>query len=289
MALAEKMLAEQHGRDLVDHHTYVIAGDGCLMEGVSHEACSMAGHWGLSRLIVLWDDNGITIDGPTDLCVTEDVPARFRAYGWDVARVDGHDPAAVEAAIAAAKETSTPSLICCRTTIGFGAPTKAGTSGVHGAPLGEDEIAGARKALNWPLAPFEVPDDVLAAWRAAGARHRAAREAWEARYAGSDLEKTLTEEPDTGAAIAAAKAEFAAERPKIATRAASGKVLGHLLPAVPQLIGGSADLTGSVLTRVKGLEPGQRRGTQGTDGFALWRDVAAEGDGAAAQGRDRHT
>jgi transketolase len=254
MAMAEARLRAGHGPELVDHRTYVIAGDGCLMEGVSHEAASLAGHMGLGRLIVLYDDNGISIDGPTSLSFTEDVPGRFRAYGWDVARVDGHDPEAVAGAIAAAQGTDTPSLICCKTTIGFGAPTKGGTAGVHGSPLGAQEIAAARAALGWPHGPFEVPDDILAAWRAAGTQHTSTRAAWEGRYKGSSLEKALTAQPDIAAPIAAAKAHFAAERPKLATRAASGKVLEHLLPAVPALIGGSADLTGSVNTRVTGAE-----------------------------------
>jgi transketolase len=254
MAMAEARLAAEYGRGLVDHYTYVIAGDGCLMEGVSHEAASLAGHMGLSRLVVLYDDNGISIDGPTSLAFTEDVGGRFSAYGWDVQRVDGHDPEAVAAAIATARETATPSLICCKTTIGFGAPTKGGSAGVHGAPLGTQEIAAARAALDWPHPPFVIPDDILQAWRAAGARHRPARTAWEERYTGSRLEQALTAAPNIAACTATAKAQFCAERPKIATRAASGRVLEHLLPAVPALIGGSADLTGSVNTRVKGME-----------------------------------
>ena len=154
----------------VDHYTYVIAGDGCLMEGISHEAISLAGHLKLGRLIVLFDDNKISIDGPTDLAVSDDQCARFAASGWDTAAVDGHDPDAVAAAIEHARVTEKPSLIACRTTIGYGAPTLAGTSKTHGAPLGDEEIAGAREALGWSSAPFEVPDAVLATWRAAGGR-----------------------------------------------------------------------------------------------------------------------
>ncbi|MGE3294851.1 MAG: 1-deoxy-D-xylulose-5-phosphate synthase N-terminal domain-containing protein, partial [Geminicoccaceae bacterium] len=171
MALAERHLAARFGDDLVDHHTYVIAGDGCLMEGISHEAASLAGHLGLGRLIVLFDDNGISIDGPTSLSVSDDQVARFTAYGWHTAAVDGHDPAAVERAIEAARaETGRPSLIACKTVIGKGAPTKAGKNSAHGAPLGAAEIEGARAALHWPYPPFVVPDEILAAWRAAGER-----------------------------------------------------------------------------------------------------------------------
>lgn len=254
MALAEQRLAAEHGRHLVNHYTYVIAGDGCLMEGVSHEAASLAGHWGLERLIVLYDDNGISIDGPTSLSFTEDVTARFVAYGWDVQKVNGHDPVAVEAAIARAKTTSTPSLICCKTTIGFGAPRKGGTSGVHGSPLGTEEVALVREELAWPYAPFDIPDDILSAWREVGVRSVQERKDWQVRYQGSSLEAALTQEGDFAPAIAAAKKDFAAQKPKMATRQCSGTVLEHLLPAIPALIGGSADLTGSVNTRVKGQE-----------------------------------
>lgn len=170
MALAERLMAAQFGEKLVNHYTYSIAGDGCLMEGISHEAASLAGHLKLSKLIVLWDDNGISIDGPTDLSVSDDVPLRFKALGWDVVSVDGHDEAAVREAVLAAQKTDKPSLIACKTTIGFGAPTKAGKSSSHGSPLGKDEITGARDALGWAHAPFEIPADVLDSWRAAGAR-----------------------------------------------------------------------------------------------------------------------
>ena len=170
MALAERHLAARFGGDLVDHHTYVIVGDGCLMEGISHEAASLAGHLGLGRLIVLFDDNGISIDGPTSLAVSDDQQLRFRAYGWHTQAVDGHDPLAVEEAIAAARaETGRPSLIACKTVIGKGAPTKAGKASSHGAPLGASEIEGARAALGWPHAPFVVPEAIRTAWLAAGA------------------------------------------------------------------------------------------------------------------------
>ena len=185
MAIAERLSAARFGDDLVDHFTYVIAGDGCLMEGVSHEAIDLAGHLKLSKLIVFWDDNSISIDGPTSLATSTDQIARFAAAGWHVARVDGHDPEAVAQAIAAAQADPRPSLIGCRTLIGYGAPTKQGKESCHGSPLGAAEIDGAREALAWPHAPFELPDDVLEAWRAAGRRGAKAREAWEARRAAS--------------------------------------------------------------------------------------------------------
>ncbi|MEC7245912.1 MAG: 1-deoxy-D-xylulose-5-phosphate synthase N-terminal domain-containing protein, partial [Pseudomonadota bacterium] len=176
MAMAETHLRGKFTEKLVDHHTYVIAGDGCLMEGVSHEAASMAGHFQLGNLIVLFDDNGISIDGKTELAVSDDITARFEAYGWQVVACDGHDMAAVDKAINAAKaEQGKPSLIRCKTEIGKGAPTMAGTSKVHGAPLGADEIAGTRAALNWPYAPFEIPEDILQEWRKIGQNGRQAR------------------------------------------------------------------------------------------------------------------
>jgi len=177
-AMAERLLAARFGDALVDHHTYVIAGDGCLMEGISHEAISLAGHLKLNKLIVLWDDNGISIDGPTSLSVSDDQIARFKACGWAAMAVDGHDPEAVAAAIAAARVSDKPTMIACKTVIGFGAPKKAGTSGVHGSPLGPDEIKGAREKLGWPHAPFEIPAPILAAWRQAGAKGAAHVATW---------------------------------------------------------------------------------------------------------------
>src|SRR5246127_3475931 len=178
MALAERMLNARYGDGLVDHHTYVIAGDGCLMEGLSHEAISFAGHLKLSRLIVLFDDNQITIDGATSLSCSDDQLIRFMASGWSVRRVDGHDHDAIVQAIAKERKTTRPSLIACRTVIGYGAPTRRGTEKVHGAPLGSEELAEAREALHWPHAPFEMPEDLLARWRAVGARGRIARHSW---------------------------------------------------------------------------------------------------------------
>ena len=261
MAMAERILAARFGDDVVDHHTYVIAGDGDLMEGISHEAASFAGHLGLSRLIVLYDDNGISIDGSTSLSWSDDVPSRFAAYGWDTSVVDGHDPEAVEAAIKAAQGQDKPSLIACRTTIAYGAPTKAGTSGSHGAPLGDEEIAGTREAIGWSHGPFDVPDDIVSAWRDAGAKGAADRQAWEARLAGLDavvrdeFNRVMSGSLPVGweQAIHEIKAEFVAEAPGQATRVSSGAVLEKLIGAVPELMGGSADLTGSVNTRTTNM------------------------------------
>ena len=182
MALSERLLNARLGDDVIDHHTYVIAGDGCLMEGISHEAISLAGHLGLGKLIVLFDDNGISIDGPTSLSVTDDQVARFKACGWNAVAIDGHDPAAISAALANARaDASKPWLIACKTTIGYGAPTKAGKSSTHGEPLGEEEIKGTREKLIWPHAPFEIPEPVLLAWRAVGQRGAKERASWKSR------------------------------------------------------------------------------------------------------------
>ncbi|MDE0941416.1 MAG: transketolase [Alphaproteobacteria bacterium] len=253
MALAERMAASRFGDDLVDHYTYALAGDGCLMEGLSHEAASLAGHLGLGKLIVLFDDNEITIDGATSLSVSDDQCARFEAYGWDVARVDGHDRQALEAAIASARLSDRPSLIAARTKIGYGAPTKSGTSGAHGAPLGDEEIAAARKALGWPHAPFEVPDDVATAWAAVGAKGAATSAAWEERLdeLGQDDRAAYDRAMagDLPASIIEAMADYrrqvAEDKPQLATRAASGKALEVINSVVAETIGGSADLTGS--------------------------------------------
>src|SRR5438445_11557120 len=181
MALAERMLAAEFGEEIVDHHTYVIASDGDLMEGVSHEAASLAGHLGLNKLIVFYDDNSISIDGPPELSFSDDPLLRFRGYGWAAERIDGHDHAAVAEAIRRAQKSDRPNLIACRTTIAFGAPTKAGTAAAHGSPLGAAEIAGARQRLGWSDPPFVIPQDILAEWRAAGARGEALRRGWDAR------------------------------------------------------------------------------------------------------------
>ena len=261
MALAERLQNARYGDGLVDHFTYVIAGDGCLMEGISHEAISMAGHLKLGKLVVLWDDNHISIDGDTDLAVSDDQMARFKASGWDVQAVDGHDAEAVAKAIEAARKTATPSLIACRTVIGKGAPTKEGTHGTHGSPLGDAEIAAAREKMRWPHAPFHVPEDVLAAWRAAGSRGAVQHAAWRKRLdsaAGkADFERTTQGGLPQGwkDAVRAYEAAVLAEKPKWATRQASGNLLEKLAVAVPELIGGSADLTGSVNTKAKAQKP----------------------------------
>ncbi len=263
MAIAERMLAARHGSDLVDHWTYVIAGDGCLMEGISHEAASLAGHLGLDRLMVLFDDNGISIDGPTSLAVSDDQPARFRACGWHVQSVDGHDPEAVAAAIEAARADPRPSLIACRTIIGYGAPTKQGSEATHGAPLGAGEIAAARERLGWPHEPFEIPIPVAAAWRAAGRRGAAAHAAWRERLEAAPaprraefLRALSGALPDgTAQAMAAHKAWLIAERPAWATRKASEAALKVLTEAVPALVGGSADLTHSNNTITSSTTP----------------------------------
>ncbi|MFM2129269.1 MAG: hypothetical protein RL477_815 [Pseudomonadota bacterium] len=257
MALAERHLAARFGADLVDHYTYVIAGDGCLMEGISHEAASLAGHLGLSRLIVLFDDNHICIDGPTELTTGDDARKRFEAYGWDSFAADGHDPQAVAAAIAAAQKTAKPSLIALRTTIGYGAPKKAGSAATHGSPLGPEEVKGAREKLGWPYAPFEIPADVAAAWKAAGARGAGARKAWAERHAKSANRAAFDAAlaGDLPAAFDGALADYinkiAAEKPNWATRKSSQEALEALTPVVPEMIGGSADLTGSNNTKSK--------------------------------------
>ena len=260
MALAERMANARFSDDLVDHYTYVIAGDGCLMEGISHEAIDFAGHYGLGRLIVMWDDNQITIDGSTDVSTSMDQVKRFEAAGWHVARVDGHDKEAVAAAIEAARGvTDKPSMIACRTIIGFGAPNKQGSHDVHGAPLGDEEIAAARLALDWPHEPFSVPDDVYAAWHAVAARGREARLDWEKRFAGHDKEdafETAQAKPDANAlnaAITAHKAQLSQEQPKVATRKASQMALEIVNGTLPNTVGGSADLTGSNLTKTGGM------------------------------------
>ena len=257
MALAERILNARFGDSLVDHHTYVIAGDGCLMEGVSQEAIDLAGHLKLSRLIVLHDDNQITIDGATELSTSIDHDRRFQASGWRTVQVDGHDQAAVSAAIAEAKASDAPTLIRCRTVIGFGAPNKAGTSGVHGSPLGADELAATKEALQWPYGPFEVPEDVRQAWRATAARGRAERQGWHERLAATPpatssafqraVDRCISAE--TYAAVTSLAEQFAAEGTALASRQASQKVIEALAGIEPTLLGGSADLSGSTGSR----------------------------------------
>jgi len=262
-ALAERIMNASFGDDLVDHWTYVLAGDGCLMEGISQEAIAMAGHLKLGKLVVFWDDNHISIDGPVSLSDSTDQRARFEASGWHTIACDGHDPEAIAQAIEAARADDRPSLIACRTTIGFGAPTKAGTNKVHGSPLGKEEIEGTRKALGWTSPPFEVPSDILDAWRLAGLRSTKERKEWEKRLAGADSEKRSEfERRMRGAlpggfepAMAAYKQKLAADKPKVATRKSSEMALEIINGVVPETIGGSADLTGSNNTKTSQTGP----------------------------------
>ncbi|WP_038034028.1 transketolase [Thermopetrobacter sp. TC1] len=261
MALAERMLNARYGDDLVDHYTWVIAGDGCLMEGVSHEAIDLAGHLRLNKLIVLWDDNEITIDGKTSVATSMNQLERFDAAGWNTIEVDGHDPDQVDAALSAAKESDRPTFIACKTIIGYGAPNKQGTEATHGAPLGEDEVAATREALGWPYPPFEVPEPILQKWREYGARGEPVRKAWEERLEASpkkdaflaDLSGKVSEQ--TLSALADFRKALAEEKPKLATRQASKKTLEVIAKAQSNLVGGSADLTHSNLTLVEGQKP----------------------------------
>jgi transketolase len=263
MALAEKLLAARFGADAVDHRTYVIAGDGCLMEGISHEAISLAGHLKLNKLMVLFDDNQISIDGPTTLSVSDDQQKRFEASGWNTWTVDGHDPKAIAAAIAEAQESDKPAMIACRTIIGFGAPTLAGTAKTHGAPLGDEEIKGAREKLGWSHAPFVVPGDVLESWRAAGRRSAKTHAGWSDRIAAlpvdkkSEFTRLIRGDLPIGweAAVNDIKKKASSEKPKMATRQASQTILEALTVAIPEMVGGSADLTGSNNTKTAALSP----------------------------------
>jgi transketolase len=261
MALAERMMNARYGDALVDHHTYVIAGDGCLMEGLSHEAIDLAGHLKLGKLILLWDDNHITIDGATNLSTSTDQVRRFEAAGWNVARVDGHDEKQIAEALATARGRSDkPWFIACRTTIGFGAPTRAGTSKAHGEALGPEEIAGARKALNWPYPPFVVPEPILSEWRKVSERGAEAHAQWKQRLATSENGAAFTTQvsgetpPEILAALKDLIASHVADKPKIATRKASEIALAAINGASALTIGGSADLTHSNLTITKGMD-----------------------------------
>ena len=293
MALAERLMNARFGDQLVDHYTYVIAGDGCLMEGLSHEAVSLAGHLKLSRLIVLFDDNQISIDGSTALSCSDDQLARFKASGWSACRIDGHDSEAVAAAIEQARNNDRPSLIACRTVIGFGAPNRQGTEKAHGAPLGADEVARTRDALGWPYEPFQVPEAVLDSWREIGARGQAARRAWIERSrrlnsAGrSPFHDSLNRKLPCAYATAMAQLRdrFAAEQPGIATRQASQLVIDVLADALPNLLGGSADLTHSNLTRAKSARP---VGPGRLDGDYVHYGVREHGMAAAMNGIALH-
>jgi transketolase len=267
MALAEKLLAQRFNRPeyaIVDHRTYVFMGDGCLMEGISHEAASLAGTWGLHKLVAFWDDNHISIDGNVEGWFTDDTPARFEAYGWNVIRnVDGHDPVEIKTAIETAlKAADKPTLVCCRTTIGFGSPGKAGKESSHGAPLGKDEVAATRAALSWPHAPFEIPQEIRDAWRAGNAglvREHHWGELFDAyaaqhpQLADELVRRSAGELPDGFAADADAYvAKLQAEGPVVASRKASQMAIEVFAPLLPELIGGSADLAHSNLTLWKG-------------------------------------
>ena len=257
MALSEQLLAARVGKDTIDYHTYAIAGDGCMMEGISHEAISMAGHLKLGKLILFWDDNSISIDGATSLSVSDDQMKRFEASGWNTLRVDGHNTADISAAIKKAKaDPSKPWLIACKTIIGYGAPNKQGTKDTHGSPLGADEVKAAREKLGWPYPAFEVPAEILNAWRGAGSRGAKANAAWKKQFAKADAAaQALVNGRDVNAIVAAtvaeAKAAFAADTAKRASRVWSQMTLERLVPALPELLGGSADLTPSNGTRTK--------------------------------------
>ena len=260
MAMAERHLNALFGNDLVDHRTWVVAGDGCLMEGINHEAIGLAGHLKLGRMNVLWDDNRITIDGDTDLSTSEDIKARYAATGWHVAECDGHDFADIRRALAEAAADERPSLVACKTVIGKGAPNKGGTHHVHGAPLGAEEIAATREYLGWTAAPFEVPAEIEADWRATGERGASAHAEWNARLAASDKRAAFENQLAAVADKAAPALEdyirgLAANPPKVATRKASEMALGPLTEKLPQLIGGSADLTGSNNTKTPSTTP----------------------------------
>ena len=292
LALAERML-EAEFPDVVDHRTYVLASDGDLMEGVSQEAIAIAGHLKLNRLIVLWDDNGISIDGPLSVSDSVDQIKRFEACGWNASRIDGHDPAAILAALEAAQRSDKPTLIACKTIIGYGAPKRAGTAKAHGEPLGAEEMAGAKAALHWPYEPFEIPDEIIAPWREAGAHGAKAQSEWRARVEAMEpakraeflrrlagvLPASLRE------AVAAEKQRLAASDTAIATRKASEAALKILAPAVPELITGSADLTGSNNTKVEAtpaISPRQYAGR-----YVHW-GIREHGMAAAVNGMTLH-
>ena len=293
MALAERMMNARFGDELVDHFTYVLASDGDLMEGISHEAISIAGHLKLSRLIVLYDDNDISIDGPLDLTESGDALGRFEAAGWDAVRIDGHDHAAIEKAIEAARQSDKPSLIACKTTIGYGSPNKQGTSGVHGAPLGDDEIALTRETLGWSSEPYDIPSDLLDNWRMAGRTHASTRKAWEERLAAQSAEtknryeRTVAGDLPQGldGAVDAFKKQLADEKPGWATRKSSEEALKAIVPHVPEMIGGSADLTGSNNTKTPEQAPVSADNMAGQ--FIHW-GIREHGMAAAMNGMALH-
>ena len=293
-ALAERLLATEFGGDIVDHYTYVLCSDGDLMEGISHEAISLAGHLKLNKLIFLYDDNGITIDGPISLTDDVDQVARFKAHGWNAKQIDGHDQKAIAAAIRRAQKSDRPSLIACKTIIGFGAPTRAGTSKAHGEALGAEELAGAKKALDWNYGPFEIPDDVLKAWRSAGRKGKRHNKEWRARLEaksepqrGEFKRRAIDRKPPQSLdeVIRKLKDKLVAEPQTVATRKASELALEVLVPAMPELLLGSADLTPSNNTRTKGLkevQPGHY------DGRYIHYGIREMGMAAAMNGLSLH-
>lgn len=258
MALAERIIAAKYGEDVCNHYTYVINGDGCLMEGISEEAVSLAGHLKLNKLIVLWDNNNITIDGTVDKASSVNQIKRFEACGWNTLEIDGHDCSAIEKAVKKAQKSSKPTLIACKTKIGFGAPTKCGTSKCHGSPLGTEEVAAMRKALDWNYEPFEVPAEILNAWREAGRRNEAEYESWEkrAKAKGREFNDIITGKlpKNWDKDLTALKEKAIAEKTKVATRKASQMCLEAIVPNVPEIVGGSADLAASNLTFVDGMK-----------------------------------
>ncbi len=258
MAMAERIIAAKYGEDVCSHYTYVICGDGCLMEGISEEAISLAGHWGLNKLIVLWDNNNITIDGTVDKANSTNQIERFKAVGWNTLEINGHDYEEIEKAIAKAQKSDKPTLIACKTKIGFGAPNKAGTSKCHGSPLGEEEVAQMRQNLNWNYAPFEVPAEILKAWKDAGSKHQEEYKNWQkkAQAKGQEfLDVIAGKLPLNWDKDLNALAEKSiAEKTKVATRKASQMCLEAIVPNIPQIVGGSADLAASNLTFVNGMK-----------------------------------
>src|SRR3569833_789679 len=263
MAIAEAKLAAEFGGDVVDHHTWCLCGDGCLMEGISQEAISLAGRLNLNKLTLIWDNNGITIDGKVSNADSTDQLKRFEASGWNTIAIDGHDPAAVEKALQDARKSTRPLLIAAKTTIGFGAPHKQGTEKVHGSPLGKDELAAAKENLGITYPAFEIPKETLDAWRAAGTRSADEVGAWQGRLAGldparrSEIERRLKGDLPAAldAALDAYKQKLAADKPKVATRKSSQMALDEIKATVPETVGGSADLTGANLTNTPQTQP----------------------------------
>jgi transketolase len=293
MALAERLLAADFGDDLVDHYTYVLASDGDLMEGISHEAISIAGHMQLSKLIVLWDDNDISIDGRVSLSESGNMLERFEAANWDTLRIDGHNPADIEAAIERARASDRPSLIACKTKIGFGSPNKEDSSKAHGSPLGDDEIAATREALGWTYQPFEVPVDILDAWRIVGVKGVHERTGWTKRHDAADVNARAEFDrrmrgdlpANLDEAVAKFCAQMAEEAPKVATRKASEMALEAIIPHLPEAVSGSADLTGSnntLTSTMKAVAPGDFAGN-----FIHW-GIREHGMAAAMNGMALH-